>query len=362
MRVALYAPLKAPGHPVPSGDRLMARQIMAALGRAGHDATVASSLRAYLRDPGDASGLAWLREAAAAERLRLAQDWRSGRAPELWLAYHPYYKAPDLIGPDLCAQFGVHYVTVETSYSARRNIGVWDWMQAQVLRGAQGAAVNICLTARDEAGLCAADAGIRTARLAPFIDLPDARPATPEPGHLVTVAMMRPGDKMDSYRHLAAALALLPGDWRLSVAGDGAMGPEVRARFAPFGARIRFLGQLDPPGVADLLARGAVYVWPGCAEAYGLAYLEAQAAGLPVVAFRTAGVPEVVADGETGLLTDPGDAVAHAAAIGRLLADDMLRSRMGQAAQGRVVARHSLPAAAATLDAILRQATGGREC
>lgn len=360
MRVALHAPLKAPGHPVPSGDRLMARQIMAALGRAGHEVTVASPLRAYLRDPGDTSGLAWLRAAAAAEAARLAQDWRAGGAPDVWLAYHPYYKAPDLIGPDLCAAFGVPVVTVETSYSARRNLGVWAWMQDRVLQGAQGAAVNICLTARDEAGLRAADPRIRTARLAPFIDGGDARPATPDPGHLVTVAMMRPGDKMDSYRHLAAALALLPGDWHLSVAGDGAMGPEVRALFAPFAARVRFPGQLDPQGVADLLSRGAVYVWPGCAEAYGLAYLEAQAAGLPVVAFRTAGVPEVVADGETGILTDPGDAAAHAAAVARLLADDGLRARMGQAARARVVARHSLPAAAAALDVILRQAAGGR--
>jgi glycosyltransferase involved in cell wall biosynthesis len=361
MRVALYAPLKAPGHPVPSGDRLMARQIVAALERAGHGVAVASPLRAYLRDPGDTSGLAWLRGAAAAEGARLAQDWRAAGAPDVWLCYHPYYKAPDLIGPDLCARFGVPYVTVETSYSARRNVGVWDWLQGQVLRGAQWAAVNICLTARDEAGLQAADARIRTARLAPFIDLPGAPPATPEPGHLVTVAMMRPGDKMDSYRHLAAALTLLPGDLRLSVAGDGAMGAEVRALFAPFGPRVRFLGQLDPAGVADLLARGAVYVWPGCAEAYGLAYLEAQAAGLPVVAFRTAGVPEVVADGETGLLTDPGDAAAYATAVARLLSDDNFRARMGQAARDRVAAHHSLPAAAAALDAILRQATGGRD-
>ena len=83
---------------------------------------------------------------------------------------------------------------------------------------------------------------------------------------------------------------------------------EVEALFAGLPAgRVRWLGQVDAAGVAGLLARGAVYVWPGCGEAYGLAYLEAQAAGLPVVAFRTAGVPEVVADGETGVLVADGD-------------------------------------------------------
>lgn len=360
MYITLYAPLKAPGHPVPSGDRLMARQIVAALELAGHRVAVASRLRAYLRDPGQASGLEWLRAAAEAEGARLAQDWRAGGPPDLWLAYHPYYKAPDLIGPTLCAAFGLPYVTVETSWSARRVVGIWDWTQGRVLRGAQGAAVNICLTARDEAGLRAADPAIRTARLAPFVDLPAPRAASPEPGHLVTVAMMRKGDKMESYRALAAALALLsPGAWRLTVAGDGPAGAEVRALFAPLGPRVAFAGLLDPAGVADLMARGAVYVWPGCAEAYGLAYLEAQAAGLPVVAFRTAGVPEVVADGEAGLLAPEGDPGALAAAVARLLADDALRRRMGQAARVRVVRRHSLPAAAAALDAILRQATGG---
>ncbi len=115
-----------------------------------------------------------------------------------------------------------------------------------------------------------------------------------------------------------------------------------------------WLGQIEAGDVAALLARGAVYVWPGCGEAYGLAYLEAQAAGLPVVAFRTGGVPEVVADGETGLLVDPGDDAGFAAAVGRLLSDEALRARMGLAARARVRRDHDLPGAVARLDTILR--------
>ena len=57
---------------------------------------------------------------------------------------------------------------------------------------------------------------------------------------------------------------------------------------------------------------GGTYVWPGTGEAYGIAYMEAQAAGLPVVAQKTAGVPEVVKDGVTGTLTAAGDASAFA--------------------------------------------------
>ena len=62
-----------------------------------------------------------------------------------------------------------------------------------------------------------------------------------------------------------------------------------------------------------------LYLWPAINEAYGMAFLEAQAAGLPVVAGRTGGVPAVVADGVTGLLTPIGDAAAFAGAVARLL-------------------------------------------
>lgn len=357
MRIAFHAPLKPPDHPVPSGDRLMARQLMGALRMAGHEVAVASTLRTRIGDPEDAAGFEAVQRAAEAERARLAAEW-TREAPDLWFCYHNYYKSPDLIGPALCARFGVPYVTAEASYSERRNLGVWAAMQALSLEGAQQAAVNLCLTARDERGLRAADPGLRLARLSPFIEVAHVDPR-PEPMHLVTVAMMRPGDKVASYRALAAALAQVDQPWRLSVAGDGEAAGEVRAMFSGIGASVEWLGRLDPAGVHALLARGAVYVWPGCGEAYGLAYLEAQAAGLPVAAFATAGVPEVVEDGVTGVLVADGDVAALARAIGRLLTDEGLRTRMGTAARQVVLARHSMKAAAARLDAVLRGVAGG---
>ncbi len=84
--------------------------------------------------------------------------------------------------------------------------------------------------------------------------------------------MMRPGDKMDSYRLLAEALhLLLHRPWTLSVVGDGALRGEVEALFAPLGpGRVVWHGALDQAGVAELLSTAALYVWPGCGEAYGL--------------------------------------------------------------------------------------------
>ena len=72
LNIAFYAPLKAPGHPVPSGDRLMARMLVACMARAGHLVTVVSDLRAYVGDAADAAGWARVQAGAAGEVVRIA--------------------------------------------------------------------------------------------------------------------------------------------------------------------------------------------------------------------------------------------------------------------------------------------------
>lgn len=320
-----------------------------------------SEFRSFTREPSEAR-LAELRAQAAAETERIDGHWRRSGKPDLWFTYHPYYKAPDLIGPDLSRRFAIPYVTAEASYSARRDRSGWQDMQAPVAEAVSLAAVNICLTGRDRTGLTEAIPAARTARLAPFLDAAaflDAAPS-PDPARLVTVAMMRPGDKMDSYRMLAAALARLAHrGWVLEIVGDGPCRAEVEALFAGFDAgRILWRGELAQAEIARILSRGGSYLWPGCGEAYGLAYLEAQAAGLPVVAQAIAGVPEVVADGVTGFLTPAGDVGAYAEAVGRLLGDAPLRDRMGGAARRFVAGERSLDAASLRLAAILSEHVG----
>lgn len=358
LRIAFYAPLKAPTHPIPSGDRLMAQLLMRCLVQAGHQVDLASDLRAYLGDPQDQAGWAKLRGDANNEFNRISSQW-SNQRPDLWLCYHPYYKAPDLLGPMLAHHYALPYVTVESSLSARRNIGIWTEMQTHVLTAVQQASLNLCLTARDLKGLQDAAPTAHLKRFPPFIDTdPFSTVPTPQPGHLVTVAMMRAGDKTDSYRRLSATLALLPSglNWHLSVIGDGPQRAEVQAMFADLPPdRLTWLGQQTRRQIAATLAQAAAYVWPGCGEAYGLAYLEAQAAGVPVVAQRTAGVPEVVADGETGFLTEPHDDAAAAAAILRLLGDPALQRQMGQAARLQVLRDHSLTGVAQCLNTLLQK-------
>jgi glycosyltransferase involved in cell wall biosynthesis len=88
--------------------------------------------------------------------------------------------------------------------------------------------------------------------------------------------------------------------------------------------------------------------------------LEAQAAGLPVIAGREGGVADVVRDGVTGFLTEPRDPAAFALATGRLLAEPELRRTMGLAAGRFVLRERSLRQAAATLAAALADAQGIR--
>ncbi|WP_274626767.1 glycosyltransferase family 4 protein [Arvimicrobium flavum] len=356
MRIAFYAPLKSPNHPVVSGDRQVARLMIRALELAGHTVEVASELRAYMPEP-DENRFRELMKDAEGEAQRLRSTWRSASAPDLWFTYHPYYKSPDLIGPRLAKEFSIPYVTLEASYSARRSIGAWKEAQARVVAGVRQAAVNLCLTQRDHDGLSAAVPDAAFAMLPPFVDAAALfGPGIAESGkRLIAVGMMRPGDKLASYRSLANALMLIEHlPWTLSIVGDGPCRDEVRAMFQEFAAeRITYHGHLEQPRVFEALQTSDILVWPGCGEAFGLAYLEAQAAGLAVIAQATAGVPEVVRNGETGLLTPEGDAEAYAAAIALLLQDGTERRRLGDNARRFVQHERSLEAAAHRLTNLL---------
>ena len=363
MRIAFYAPLKSPDHPVPSGDRLMARLLVAALRHAGHDVEIASQLRSYAGSSADGAH-DQAKSAADKEIARLSLEWSNGRAPDLWFCYHPYSKAPDLIGPALSRQFGLAYVTAEASYSVRRNIGAWADSQVLVAEAVRQAAVNICLRQKDRAGLLTIAPAGRFEMLEPFIDAgaySDTKPSL-DSRRIVTVAMMRPGDKLESYRLLARSLEKIEHlKWTIAIAGDGPSRPEVMAQFARLApARLEWLGERQAAEMPSIYGSGAIYAWAGCGEAYGLAYLEAQAAGLPVVAQDIDGVPGVVRNGETGILTQPGDTSAFADAIATLLGDASLRRSMSQAARRFVFDERSFEVASARLASILANIRAGR--
>ncbi|HEX6442344.1 MAG TPA: glycosyltransferase family 4 protein [Stellaceae bacterium] len=366
MRIAFYAPLKPPDHAVPSGDRRVARLFLDALRLAGHEPFVASRLRSY-DGHGDPERQPRLAELGRHEAERLLRRWRKipGTAPQLWFTYHLYYKAPDWLGPAICKALGIPYVIAEASFAAKRADSSWAISHGAVAAALRTADAVLGLNPADREGVLPLlrDDG-RWIAFPPFLDTsvyPLRRCETPSASRLIAVAMMRPGDKLASYRLLGAALGrLLDLSWSLDIIGDGPARREVERVLAPLGARVHYRGELPEDAIPDALAAGYLLVWPALNEAFGMALLEAQAAGLPVVAGASGGISAIVSDGATGLLTPPGDVAAFAAAMRRLILDPEAGTAMGRAAQAKVRAEHDLPQAAERLAAVIDRVTQGK--
>jgi len=371
MRVAFYAPMKPPDHPVPSGDRRLARLFIAALRAGGHEVSLASRFRSW-EGVGDTDRQSRLAAIGADLATRLVRRWRQAPAearPDLWFTYHLYHKAPDWLGPVVARALAIPYVVAEPSYAPKQAGGSWSAgheAAAMAIRQADALFVinrddTICLPDIAPAG--------RIEYLAPFLDTgPFGKAAGRRNRHrgalaarfgldparpwLLVVAMMRPGDKAASYRALADSLRLLGGrPWQLLVVGGGAAEIEIKAAFEEFTDRsVYFLGEFLPDDLPPIYASCDLFVWPAIGEAIGMSLLESQAAGLPVVAGNCRGVPDIVADGQTGLLCPMGEPQRFAAAIATLLDDPARRAAMAAAARLRIAASHDLTSAAEAIN------------
>lgn len=343
----------------------MARMLIAALRAGGHDVVMASGFRSFLSSP-DPDAMRDVEAAALREVDRLTAVWQGSPSgpPDVWFTYHPYYKAPDLIGAAVAARFGMTYVTAEASHAGKRAAGPWATWHFANEASIGAAALHVCFTPRDAEGLAVLVAPDAIAMLPPFLDPGPFGAATrrtrgPDRVDLVTVAMMRPGDKTRSYAFLAEALESLPAGlpWQLTIVGDGPERLAVERLFRGLPAgRLTWAGELRSDDVAGLLASADLYVWPGFGEAYGIAYLEAQATGLPVLALDCGGIASVVDDGTTGLLVPEGDGPAFVAALVRLIGDADLRLRLGEAGRRLVLEQRTVERAAALLTDALDRA------
>jgi glycosyltransferase involved in cell wall biosynthesis len=359
MRVAFYAPLKPPDHPVPSGDRRMAQLFLAALRGAGHEPALASRFRSF-EARGDPARQAQLAVAGRKLAARFVRHCRTvpETTPDLWFTYHLYHKAPDWLGPRVAAALGIPYVVAEASFAPKRAGGRWDAGHRAAGHAIRHADAVIGLNPADSDCVLPllADPG-RWVAIKPFLNAAAYGPAPREgggPPRLIAVAMMRPGDKLASYRILGDALARLGDlDWSLEVIGDGAARPAVELALAPLGARVVWAGALGPQALARRLGVADLCVWPAVNEAFGMALLEAQASGLPVVAGAGGGVGQIVEAGASGLLVPPGDIEGFAAAVRRLVVDRGRRAQFAAAARRRVLAEHDLPVASRRLAAML---------
>ena len=382
MKVAFYAPMKAPVDPVPSGDRKIARLFLDALRDAGHDVELVSRFRSW-EGSGDAVRQRRLRDAGCHLAQRLLRRYRNGsgaRCPEAWFTYHLYHKAPDWLGPAVSESLGIPYVVAEASYAPKQTTGPWALgHQAAGAAIARSAAVLALNSTDIPCVLPLLDDPRRLVPLKPFLDTRDYAPRRRESYDraravlqrrfsadagrpwLLTVAMMRYGNKLSCYQLLARALTLIKHERVVAwIVGDGPARPEVEAALADIeGHQIIFTGLQSAQTLRDFYAAADLFAWPAVDEPFGMALLEAQAAGLPVVAGASRGVPDIVRDQVSGRLVAPGDAEAFAQAVVELLGDRVRLGEMATAARELTVREHDIAMATAKLNRVLEHVQQG---
>src|SRR5919197_1364180 len=184
---------------------------------------------------------------------------------------------------------------------------------------------NVVIAVSEALAEAARRCGGRDVRTIPNgVELPASAGAEAEPAEELFVGRLSPEKGIDE---LVAATEGM----NLVVAGDGPL------RHLVPGA----LGFVPHQELGELYDRAAVVVCPSYREGLPLCVLEAMAHGRPVVASAVGGIPELVEDGGTGLLVEPGDVAGLRAALERLLADPALRRRLGRAARARLAERCS---------------------
>jgi glycosyltransferase involved in cell wall biosynthesis len=370
IRIAFYAPLKAPDHPDPSGDRTVARLLLLALRQAGAEVTIASRFRARVsgQEETEQRRMAAKGHALADKLIAKYRKLPKGKRPQLWFTYHLYYKAVDWIGPRVATALGIPYVVAEASHAPKRASGPYALSHQAAELAIKQAAAIFCLNPADKECLAGIVAKKRLIDLPPFLDMrtfarqrPDRDLARlklsthysldPDLPWLLAVAMMRPGDKLASYQMLAESLRHVQRPYQLLIVGDGAARPQVEHAFQSLRAKIVWLGLKPAPELPDIYAAADLLVWPAINEAFGMALLEAQACGCPVIAGASGGVPAIIADGETGWLSVPGDMAAFAADIDFALERDLAATRLS--ARANALKFHDIGAAASRLEKLL---------
>lgn len=197
------------------------------------------------------------------------------------------------------------------------------------------------------------------------VDLRVFQPRPKEPRDEVVIGAVARLSKEKGLHYLLEAFALMAGRHpraQLVLAGDGRERQRLEGLAARLGVgeRVRFLGEVPHEQVPTVLGELDVFAMPSTWEGFGVAALEAEAMEVPVVASNVHGIPDVVLDGETGLLVPPRDPRALASALERLASDADLRRRLGRAARAFVAEHYSWEDNAAQMEALYQSALGER--
>ncbi len=152
------------------------------------------------------------------------------------------------------------------------------------------------------------------------------------PGRILYVGRL---EQMKGIDTLLQAFAQIEDDCHLHIVGDGSQRTklEKRARTLGITDRVTFLGRVPPPEVYDEYAKAEIFCGLSRSEALGNVFLEAQAAGCGVIGTSVGGIPDIINDGQTGLLVSPDSAQEAADAIRKFLSDPSLRQHLSEGGQ-----------------------------
>ncbi len=353
MKICFYTPFKPLDHIQPSGDLVIASGLFNYLAKQGHQIWPVSDFRArwIFWKPWRWPSLLRARRRAVRHLLRKNTD--------LWLTYHSYYKAPDLLGPSVSGQLKLPYVIFQGIYSTKRRRDIRTWpgyvLNKNTLCAADHVFTNKRVDLRNLARLLPKQ---RLTYVVPGIDPndfcfdPQARRALRRSWNIesepviLSAAMFRPDVKTEGLSWVIRSCGQLFRQglrFQLVIAGDGTEKPRLlRLAETHLPGRTRFLGKLSGKEMRRFYSAGDFFVFPGINESLGMVFLEAQSCGLPVVAFANAGVPEAVWDKKTGVLVPLYDSRSFVGAIESLLIDKKRRRDMGRTAAAYVRQHHDI--------------------
>jgi glycosyltransferase involved in cell wall biosynthesis len=369
MKIFFYTPFKPIGHEHPSGDLVIATGLYDFLSRRGHTIRLASKLRTrwIFWKPWRLPYFLW-------ERRQVMRRF-TGNHFDLWLTYHTYYKAPDLLGPSATTRFKIPYVIFQGIFSTKRKRDIWTWPGFVINKRALDAARHVFTNKRvDFFNLKRILPSHRMSYVAPGIfpedfsfdkksrDQMRDQLGIGDGPVVLSAAMFRPGVKTQGLEWVIKSCGRLFRQGRsfhLLIAGDGKEKPRLLDLAEKnLNANVHFVGKLPREKMYQFYSAGDLFVFPGIKEGLGMVFLEAQACGLPVVAFSNEGIPEVVRDRQTGFLipmyaTDPFDR-----AVANLLKNRSLRQKMGKAARAYVRKEHDLNRNYRKMEEVLKSIVG----
>lgn len=376
MKIAYYMPFKPMGHHNPSGDLVIGTELYEHLQGKEHIIELVSRLRCrwiYYRP------LALLR--LLREKSRVISHCSNSR-PDLWLSYHSYYKAPDLLGSACSQKLGIPYAIFQGIYSTKRRRRLTTLPGFLLNRKVMLAADHVFANKkRDYANLQRLLPEPRLSYIAPgihpqfFVFAEDWRKNLRQRWRIagetvvMTAAMMRPGVKTAGLTRVIESCAELRRDGlplRLVIAGDGSCRPLLEKKAALLLAnQVLFLGRIPRHEMYRYYSAADIFAFPGIEESLGMVYLEAQSCNLPVVACRDWGAAEAVVHGQTGLLSPAAEVHRFSADIQSLIEHPELRRNLAGAAGKHVRLCHDLNHNYGLLESRLlelsgRQGDGGR--